>query len=86
MSFNLSAVKDGGGGALRLFVPEVSAASERAFAALPGPLIFWTAHDEQQFGGALQAISRMDTGQREAGIITPYPHRLAFYLAAIRQR
>jgi hypothetical protein len=85
-SFNLLRVRAGGGGFLRVFMSSISEAMERELARAPQPFVYWTAHDEQQFDGALRAIGRTGQGTpREAGIITPYPHRLAFHLATRRR-
>lgn len=82
VSFNLLRLAGGGGGWLRWFVPSIAHGVEQQLAQIAQPVIFWTAHDESQFGGALFALDRIKGGATpEAGLITPYPHRLAFYLA-----
>ncbi len=87
VSFNLLRVSGGGGGFLRLFVSTIPARVEQSFRRTRQPVIYWTAHDEGQFEGALRAIEKLTAERgRDAGIITPYPHRLAFYLATRERR
>jgi hypothetical protein len=81
-SVNLLRVPGGGGGWLRLFVPSIARDVEHQLTHIAQPVIFWTAHDEAQFNGALLALDRIRGGTtQDAGVITPFPHRLAFYLA-----
>jgi hypothetical protein len=81
LSVNLLRVRSGGGGLLRLFVSTIPDSMERSFMALEQPVIYWTAHDADQFAAAVDHIVTMKRGtSRAAGIITPFPHRLAFYL------
>lgn len=84
VSLNLLRITGGGGGLLRLFVRPISPEVEARFALSAQPVVFWTAYEERHFEGVLGAIRRLTPPGREAGIITPHPHRLAFYLATYR--
>jgi hypothetical protein len=82
-SFNLFAVPGGGGGFFRVFVPTVTPELEASLARRSQPLVYWTAHDTSQFDAVLSTIRRIrPTNVANAAIITPFPHRLAFHLAA----
>ena len=87
LSLNLLRIRDGGGGILGWFLQDADASFEARVLRLPQPLILWTAANVKQFEGALSAIQRMsDPGQlRSAAIITPFPHRLAWFLATAGQ-
>lgn len=80
LSWNLLALSGGGGGALRWFVRTVPDDVERALVARGLPYVLWTAASDQ-FDAAVSVLSRLRRNGAEAAIMTPYPHRLAFYLA-----
>jgi hypothetical protein len=87
LSYNLLRVPGGGGGLLRLFVGSMPEQLERSFAQASQARIYWTAFDRTQFEGAVRALERTSGGGTfDAAIITPYPHRLAFYLATTSGR
>jgi len=83
LSLNLLAVRGGNGGLLGWFLRDLDRFESR-IAALEQPLIFWTAASESQFAGALSARSRLgrNNPRRVAAIMTPRPHRLAYFLAS----
>jgi len=81
LSFNLLRIRQAPGGWLGLLLPDLSAEWERRFAALPQPFIFWTVETEPQLRASLDAQARMSSRSRRAAVITPFPHRAAFYLA-----
>jgi hypothetical protein len=85
LSLNLLRIRDGGGGMLGWFLRDADASFEARVRQVPQPLILWTAASSKQFEGALLAIRRMSgPGQlRSAAIITPFPHRLAWFLATV---
>ena len=81
MSWNLLRLDGGGGGWLRWFVPTIAPEFERALTAFDGPLVVWTANDADQFAPALEAVARLQRHTSDAAVMTPYVHRLAFFLA-----
>lgn len=82
LSLNLLAVRGGRTGLLGWFVPNLDR-HEPALSRLEQPLIFWTADSDAQFEGALEAARRLGAGdpRRPFALMTPRPHRLAYYLA-----
>ena len=86
LAVNLLAVRGGGGGVLGWFLRDLDQFEGR-ISALEQPLIFWTAASQDQFEGALRARMRMrgKRGQRVA-IMTPWAHRLAYFLASGESR
>ncbi len=85
LSWNLLRIAGAGQGILGFFLRDVPAEDERWFAGRSQASIFWTAASESQFRSALAAAKRIGlreaVGRTRTAIITPYPHRLAFFLA-----
>lgn len=83
LSFNLLRIRGGRGGLLELLLPDLRAEWERRLADVETPRMFWTAASVPQFAGALSAAARMTPPgtTREVAVLTPFPHRLAYYLA-----
>jgi hypothetical protein len=81
VSWNLLRVSDGGGGFLRWFVKSIPAAIESGLASRPAAHIVWTATSADQYEAALRSLTRIRPDLGDVGIMTPHPHRLAFFLA-----
>jgi hypothetical protein len=83
LSLSLLRIRGGGTGILGWLLRDANERFEMRAAQLDQPFVFWTASDDDHFAGALDALARMTPRgrPRQAGIITPFPHRLAYFLA-----
>ena len=81
VSWNLLRVSDGGGGVLRWFVKSIPSSIESELAATQAAHIVWTAASGDQYEAALRFLARIRPDFVDVAIMTPHPHRLAFFLA-----
>jgi hypothetical protein len=81
VSWNLLRVSDGGGGILRWFVKSIPSSIESELAATQAAHIVWTATSGDQYEAAVRLLARIRPDFVDAAIMTPHPHRLAFFLA-----
>lgn len=87
LSFNLMGIRDGSKWPLIEWIFEdIPQNEEKEIAQKNQPLIFWTANTDEQFTAAVNAAKQPNRMKRsgepgEIGIMTDYPHRLAFWLA-----
>lgn len=88
LSLSLLRLRGAGGGPLGWLLGDIDRTIEHRLTGASQPLIFWTASDDTQFAGVLDALQRMTPAgrTRSSGIITPFPHRLAYFLATADER
>ena len=87
LSWSLLRLKGAGQGALGWLLTDLTEADEEFYRGLAQPFVFWTAVSDAQFDAAMAAARRLDgVAPRNIAIITPYPHRLAYFLATVPSR
>lgn len=81
VSWNLLRVSGGGGGVLRWFLRSIPPSIESDLSAQPAAHVVWTATRDDQYEAAVRALGRIRPDLGDVAIMTPHPHRLAFFLA-----